>query len=182
MYSSKLSDEKLVHLVRSQDQELYRHLIQRYQQKLMRYATYLTQDPDQAADVVQESFIKVFTNLHGFNTKMKFSSWIYRIVHNQALNQIKKEKKMINFDPSEWFVRFPSSQNIEEEYLEKETKKEIKQCLGELPFKYRSVLTLFYLEDKKYKEISEILKLPLGTIAVRLSRAKKLMRQIYSYD
>jgi len=90
-----LSDEGLVGLVRSKDQELYAVLMRRYQAKLLRYANYLVRNNQRAEDVVQEAFIKAFVNLQGFNTKKKFSSWIYRIVHNEAINQLKKYSKEV---------------------------------------------------------------------------------------
>ena len=66
-----LSDEELVHFVRSQDQELYAELVKRYQEKLVRYAIYLSNDPEKAADIVQEAFLKAFVNLKGFNIKKR---------------------------------------------------------------------------------------------------------------
>ena len=112
-----LSDEALVELVCSQNQELYAEIVRRYQDKLMRYAHYLTQNEDQAADVVQEAFIKAFINLKGFNTKKKFSSWIYRIVHNQAINYLKKYQKEISLEDNQWLEqRIKSSDNIEDSY------------------------------------------------------------------
>jgi RNA polymerase sigma-70 factor, ECF subfamily len=84
------SDEQLVEEVRSKDQELYSHIVDRYQAKLMRYIKYLIFDEYKAADVVQETFIKAFINLNGFDTRKKFSSWIYRIAHNEAMNSVKK--------------------------------------------------------------------------------------------
>ena len=83
---SKLSDEEIVELVRRKNKNFYAQLISRYQKKLLRYANYLIADEDLAADAVQEAFIKAYINLHAFNLKLKFSSWLYRITHNQAID------------------------------------------------------------------------------------------------
>lgn len=174
-----LDDEELVELVRTQDQELYSEVVRRYQDKLVRYATSLIQDEDKAADVVQEAFIKAFVNLKGFNLKKKFSSWIYRIVHNEAVNYLKKHKREISLENNQWIERtVDSGQDIEKDFNRKEAEKMLYQSLNELPLKYRSPLTLFYLEEKSYEEISDVLRIPVGTVGTRISRGKKLMRTI----
>ena len=172
---SKYTDEEVVELTRTREKEAYAEIIRRYQDKLMRYATYILRDEDKAADVVQESFIKAYTNLNGFNTKKKFSSWIYRIVHNQAINLLQKHKNELTMLPN---IDFDSGVNIEEEYSKKETIKMVKKCLSETPVLYREPLTLYFLEDKSYTEISDILRIPIGTVGTRINRAKILMKKI----
>ena len=175
-----LSDEELIELVRNKDQELYEEVVKRYQTKLMRYATGLIQDEDKAADVVQESFIKAFVNLRGFNTKKKFSSWIYRIVHNEAINYIKKHKKEISLENNKWVERAAkSNEDVEEDFNQKEAKEMLYLSLKELPLKYRSPLVLFFLEEKTYEEISDVLRIPIGTVGTRINRGKKMLRLIY---
>lgn len=176
---NKLTDEELVRLVRSQDQELYRELVRRYQNKLMRYATYLIRDQNQAADAVQEAFIKAFVNLKSFNVKKKFSSWIYRIVHNETINQAKKHRPEISLDGNHWIQETVSnSVNLEADFEKQEIKQMIHSCLNRLPLKYRSPLTLYYLEDQSYQEISDVLRMPVGTVGTRINRAKKLLLTI----
>jgi len=172
---SKLSDEKVVEITRTKEKEAYAEIIKRYQAKLMRYAKYLINDEDKAADVVQESFIKAYINLNSFNTKLKFSSWIYRIVHNQAINLINKHKKE---KPLFENIDFDSGINIEEDYSREETREMIKACLDEMPIIYKGPLSLFYLEEKSYTEISDILRIPIGTVGTRINRAKLIMKQI----
>lgn len=177
-----LSDEELIELVRSQDQELYAEIVKRYQNKLLRYAETIVRNSDQAADVVQQAFIKAFTNLYGFSTKKKFSSWIYRIVHNEAINLIKKHHKEHSLEGNEWpedIFTDKNQTNAQEQLEEKEIKNAVNQALDLLPIKYRSVLTLSYLEDKSYEEISDILKIPTGTVGTRINRGKKLLAHIY---
>ena len=88
-----LSDEELVMVIREQDQEQYAEIVNRYQDRLLRYALRLTNDRELAQDAVQKAFIKAFVNLHSFDTERKFSSWIYRIVHNESMNVLRKDKK-----------------------------------------------------------------------------------------
>jgi RNA polymerase sigma-70 factor (ECF subfamily) len=175
----KLTDEELIDLVRTQNQELYREVVRRFQDKLLRYAVYLIGDEAQTADVVQEAFIKAFINLQSFNLKKKFSSWIYRIVHNQAVNYLKKHSREISLDNNQWLEEtIESGTNIEEEFDKKELRQMLNSCLQELPLKYRSALVLFYLEEKSYEEISDVLRMPVGTVGTRINRGKKLLAGI----
>jgi RNA polymerase sigma-70 factor, ECF subfamily len=170
----KLADEELVSLVRDQDQELYRYLIDRYQAKLLRYAVYLTDD-DRAADVVQEAFIKAFVNLQSFNTKKKFSSWLYRITHNEAMNILNHHKQEVSILQD---VDFASEIDLEDDLIKKELVSRAKKCLAQMPVIYKEVLTLYYLEEQSYEEIGDILRIAIGTVGTRLNRAKIIMKKI----
>lgn len=173
----ELTDEELVDLVRSKDQESYIHLVHRYQDKLLRYANYLTQDPEMSQDIVQSTFIKAFKNLRGFNTKKKFSSWIYRICHNESINYLKKHTKEQKLETDHW-QNLPGNIDIEKELDRKQTRRLVRDNLLALPPKYRSVLTLYYLEDKKYEEIADIMRVSSGTVATWISRGKKELKKL----
>ena len=171
----KLTDEQIVKIVRTKDKEVYLEIVLRYQEKLLRYALYLVQDKAKAADAVQESFIKAFINLNSFNTKMKFSSWIYRIVHNQVMNVVSKYKKELPLFEN---VDLNSGKNPEIDLTKKEIRDRVNKCIGQIPIKYSEPLSLFYLEEKSYGEISDILRLPIGTVGTRINRAKVFMKKI----
>ena len=157
------------------DKEAYSEIIRRYQTKLLRYANSILGDSHKAQDAVQEGFIKAYVNLNSFKPNKKFSSWLYRIVHNQAINQIDKHQRHqmtdIDFD-------IDSGVNLEDEVIRKQLIKEAQTCLKEMPVIYREPLTLYYLEEKSYEEISEIMRLPLGTVGTRINRAKIILRGI----
>ena len=170
-----LTDEQLVELVRSKDKEFYAEIIKRYKDRLLRYAQYLLLDREQAADVVQEAFIKAYINLHGFNTKRKFSSWIYRIVHNEAANLLKREKKWIKMDKD---FDFKSEEDMQDEVAKRELEENLQACLENMPVIYKEPLVLYYLDGKSYNQISEILRIPEKTVATRLRRAKSLLKKI----
>ena len=175
---ASLTDEELVAVVCSEDQEQYVGLVRRYEENLIRYVKYLIGDRD-ADEVVQKTFIKAFVNLKSFDVrKGKWSSWIYRIAHNEAMNEVKK-KKPLSLDFNDWLKEvLPGKVNIEKEYEKKEEKEMVKKCLRSLSFNYRSALSLYYLEDKSYEEISEILKIPMGTVGIRLKRGKEKLKEI----
>jgi len=174
-HDTNLSDEEIIEKVRSNDREIYAVIMERYQKKLLRYASSLIKDENKAIDAVQESFIKAFINLKGFDTKKKFSSWIYRIVHNESMNIIKKHHKEIALPDG---IDFKSEENIEAEFEQKEMAGEIEKCLGEIPVLYSEPISLYYIDGKSYEEISDILKIPMGTVATRISRAKILIKKI----
>ncbi|MBN2093771.1 MAG: sigma-70 family RNA polymerase sigma factor [Candidatus Zambryskibacteria bacterium] len=172
---ASLSDEEIVKKIISGDQELFSKIIEKYQSKLLRYANNLIKDNNKAVDIVQESFIKAFINLQSFDLKKKFSNWMYRIAHNETMNVFKKYKKEISL-PEDF--DFKSEENIEEEFDKRKIIEKINQYLLEIPLLYSEPLTLFYIEDKSYEEISDILHIPMGTVATRISRAKILMRKL----
>ena len=171
----ELSDEKLVERIRSENQELYRHIVDRYQQKLMRYINYLVRNDQKAADIVQETFIKAFINLNSFDSRKKFSSWIYRISHNEAMNSVKKYHRE---QPLDTAFDISSRENPEEEFSKKEIIRQAHRCLDEMPVLYSEPLSLYYLEDRSYEEISDVLRLPIGTVGTRINRARILMKQL----
>lgn len=173
--SSNKTDEMVVHSVRTHNQELYAVLVTRYEHKLLRYATNLIHDEQAAKDVVQESFIKAFVNLKGFDTKKKFSSWIYRITHNEAMNVLKKYRKVVAWPED---LEVVDDQDIEKDFMREETGHQVQECLTKIPLIYSEPLMLRYLEERSYDEISDILRIPIGTVGTRINRAKILMKQI----
>ena len=176
--TSQLEDADLVEVVRSEDQEAYVYVVERYQAKLIRYATTIMHDDEKAADVVQEAFIKAFVNLHSYDKKLKFSSWIYRITHNEAINYIRKHKREVKPEDEEWFDKLPSEGKVvSDEVDEQLLRKHMNQALGTLPEKYRDPLLLYFFEHQSYNEISDILKLPKPTVGTRIKRGKEQLKK-----
>lgn len=171
----KKSDEEVVEYIQSKDQELYFVVVDRYQSKLMRYVNSILHNDPKTTDVVQETFIKAFINLRSFDNKKKFSSWIYRIAHNEALNAIKKNKREVYLEDD---FDFPSDENIEEIFEKNEISSKVEKCIEKMSLLYSEPLVLYAIEDKSYEEISDILRIPMGTVATRISRAKLLLKNI----
>jgi RNA polymerase sigma-70 factor, ECF subfamily len=173
------TDEQIIALVKKGDKDMYALIIERYEQKLLRYAFYLLKDHDAAADVVQDSFIKAFINLQSFNTSKKFSSWIYRIVHNEAINTIKRHNKSNSFselkkDNEDYAIDYSLDDVIDKNLM----KKNVQKCLRHINVKYREIIGLYYFENLKYEEISDILHIPTSTVGVRINRARKILKDI----
>jgi RNA polymerase sigma-70 factor (ECF subfamily) len=178
-----LSDEDLVGLV-LEDKERYLYLMKRYEARLLRYIMGISGfDKDDAEDVLQESFISVYRNLRGFDRKRKFSSWIYRITRNATISKARKRssraKHVIPEVAEGLLERIASDEDIS---LEHDRRLEInlaRSVLARLQDMHRDILVLYYLEGLEYAEISEVLRLPPGTVGSRLSRAKASFRKEY---
>ena len=184
LLSPTLKDEELVR-ESIKDPGSYGFLMERYADKLSRYIYRLARlSEDDAKDILQESFIKAYQNLNDFDQTLKFSSWIYRIVHNQTISFLRKKKPTISIAP---YTEGEETTGILEDLkadtdieLETEAKingEKLKKELGTLEEKYRSILILRYMEEKDYKEISDILKIPIGTVGTLMSRAKKKLAE-----
>ncbi|MFH1456894.1 MAG: RNA polymerase sigma factor [Patescibacteria group bacterium] len=171
------TDEELAFLA-LRNEQYFLCLMQKYEAKLLRYIARISNfDEDEAKDVLQETFIKVFKNLNDFDKSLKFSSWIYRITHNEVIDNFRKTKRRpekILWDKNEEFIKNIADEfNLEQEFDKKIGKENLFKNLNLLDYKYKEVLELRFLEDKSYKEISDILKKPEGTVATLISRAKK---------
>ena len=176
------TDQQLVQEVLNGNKDAFGILVSNYEDKLTRYARRFISDENEVSDILQNVFIKAYVNLNGFNFNFKFSSWIYRIMHNEIVNYIKhKQKRKIIFN-IDWDTILPI--NLERDSLANEIDKEevelkLKTNLNNLPYKYKEVLTLHYLQELSYKEISDILHKPVSTIGVRIKRAKELIKKQY---
>ena len=171
------TDEELVALTLD-SQGNFLHIINRYEEKLKRYIRRITNvNEDDVEDILQEVFIKVYKNLNSFDKDLKFSSWIYRITHNHVISEARKRQARVEVIPGEdndnILKNIRSDIEIEEEIDYNYLKENIDIILEKIDTKYREVLILKYLEEKDYKEISDILKKPMGTVATLLNRAKK---------
>ncbi len=177
------TDEELVGLT-LENQEYFLYLIKRYEEKLLRYITRISNsNREDAEDILQEVFIKTYQNLNDFDLSLKFSSWIYRICHNRVISNYRKTKnnpKIISMDSDNIFLKnLATDLDLNEEINRRDIKNKFNRVLAKLDKKYREVLILRLLEEKDYKEISDILKKPMGTVATLISRAKKQFKKEY---
>ncbi|PIZ74765.1 hypothetical protein COY07_00170 [Candidatus Peregrinibacteria bacterium CG_4_10_14_0_2_um_filter_43_11] len=164
----------------------FAYLVERYESRLTRYIRRFTGlDTPSVEDILQEAFIKIYINLNDFNTSLSFSSWAYRIVHNEAINTIKKakRKKTVPLETDEADVKnlidiLKSDSDLPEEFSRKERIKKIRDVLSMLSPKYQEILVLRYLEDMDYKTIGDVLMMPIGTVGTLVNRAKKQFKTI----
>lgn len=173
------SDEEIVKYT-LKDKDVYWHLIHRYEAKLLRYIRRSTNANEQdAEDILQDVFIKAYQNLNDFDTSLKFSSWIYRICHNEIINYWRKSSRQgaVHLELFENDARMANHEPLWKELEIKLDKAKIDVIFEKMPLKYRDVLILRFLEEKNYQEMSDILKMPVGTVGTMLLRAKKVFQK-----
>lgn len=156
-------------------------LAKRYEKKLLQYIMRISKfRREEAEDVLQEVFVKTYYNLNEFNDELKFSSWIYRIAHNQTISEIRKVsvRPSIPFEKED-IDRFEDAFDITKEIDNSLDREKINEALSKLDEKYREVLVLRFLDEKDYVEISDILKKPVSTVGNLILRGKKLFKIEY---
>jgi RNA polymerase sigma-70 factor (ECF subfamily) len=166
------------------DRAVFGVLVERYEEKLRRYLRRLMPGlGDECDDVLQEVFLKVYVNARGFDSKLSFSSWVYRIAHNEAVSWLRKKKSRpesteLAEDDYELFVHNAELANdFSEARLARDA---VSRVLADMSEKYRTVLVLRFMEGKSYEEISDVLTVPGGTVATLVHRAKKEFSSKYT--
>lgn len=174
------TDEAIALLVQQGKSERFGELVERYEAKLLRYARKFLLDPEDAQDIVQDVFIKAYENFQSFDVTRKFSPWIYRIAHNEFVNELKKResrKTMFTIDFDTLFPYLQASDTADRLALERDTREILEKHLDKLDAKYREPLILYYLESMDYREIADILRIPVSTVGVRLARARTMLQK-----
>lgn len=181
------TDEQIVTMT-LKDHSSFGFIIERYEAKLKRYIARLgVRNHDDQLDVLQEIFIKAYKNLNSFDTSLSFSSWIYRIAHNEAISWYRKQKVRPEghlIVAGDEVLNLLSAKDVGPEVTFDQTinASELAKALDELDVKYREVLILRYFEQKEYEEISDILKIPVGTVGTLIFRAKKQLYNALNRD
>lgn len=181
----KLSDNELIEELKRGHNFVFGEIIERYQRKLSSYLYRFVRNREEAEDLLQNVFIKVYKHSQDFDSSRKFSSWVYRIAHNEAVNFLKRRAKKIFIS---WEDIVLSKDKLEAErggesasdpWLVKEIKKEVRDAIEKLPPRYKDILVMRYFQEKSYREISKILKKPVNTVGTLINRAKrKLLEHI----
>lgn len=176
------SDEELARLVGQGDEAAFAELMDRYTGKLLRYGRRLLPHEDNIGDIVQDVFITVYRNIQDFDTTRRFSPWIYRIAHNAFVDVIRKQAKdpLFYFDFDRVIPHPVYEDPVDREKESEEMRVLITKGLETLSPSYREVIDLYYFEDFSYKEIADILHIPIGTVGIRLNRARAALKKAVS--
>jgi RNA polymerase sigma-70 factor, ECF subfamily len=179
-------DNSLIRLVKSGHPEIYDEIVKRYEKKLFSYIYRLVGNREEAEDILQNVFVKAYRNIKTFDVERKFSSWIYRIAHNEAINFLKKKSKK-RFVSWEDIVASKDKMETKSEerspidiWIRKESAIEVNWAMEKLPEKYRKVLKLRYFSEKSYEEIGRIIGSPVNTVGTLINRAKKKLASVIS--
>ena len=170
----EISDEEIVQLVLKGNKEKYGELISRYEEKLRRYASRVINRSDEVVeDVVEDALVEGYIRLASFDQRRKFSSWIYRIAHNKAVDWIRKNwwRRVVTSEENR------SNEDIETKAIIDQEKRELAKAIRKLEREERELVTLAYFEEKSYEEIGEILHLSKSAVGVKLYRIKNKLKR-----
>ena len=174
------SDQELVARALA-DKQQFAAIVQRYEEALLRYIVRQgCRDNGMAQDVLQEVFIKTYLHLNDYDSSLPFSSWIYRIAHNETITHFRKEKNRpivleIAAD-DEFFGKIADDLGFSRQEIGQYHDSDIQAALQSLEPRYRDIIVLKFFEEKSYDEISDILQMPQGTVATLINRAKKKIK------
>lgn len=170
-----------------QDPKAYAALVERYQAALLRYILRLgCPSRDDAQDVLQEALLKAYLNLNDYDQDLKFSSWLYRIVHNETISHFRKNRirpRTAETEDQMLFMENSASElDLNTEADRRLLGERLERALAGIEGKYRQVLILRYMEQKSYEEISDILRLPMGSVATLISRGKQSLKKAFGQN
>ena len=181
--AKEISDGELVARATRGFEGSFEELVRRYQRPISAYVYRMVGDYEAALDLTQEIFIKVYASLSRYRSEFKFSTWIYKIAHNCAVDHLRRNtgrtQSLNGRSEGEPYELPIESSNLtpEQESERKERKSEIESVVRSLPNPYRELIILRHSQDLTYEEIVEVTGLPLGTVKNRLFRAREMMRQ-----
>lgn len=169
-----LTDPELVGLSLKQA-DYFSCLVQRYEKQLLAYIRRLSGlGLEDAEDILQDVFIKVFYNLNDFDLNLKFSSWVYRIAHNETMSDLRRRQaRPVTFLDDEEFATVAAKTDLLQEMHGHYDRAAIESAFRQLDKKYQTVFILRFVEGLDYREISDILRLPVNTVGTLIARARK---------
>lgn len=179
-YGSMTDDKELIRKIISGDTGAFRTLIERYQRLVAHIVFRMIRNASERQDVCQDVFVKVYQNLSSFHHESKMSTWVARIAYNTSVNYLKKKKVPLFDDyasveppienhPTDH--RSPEEQTEEHDFSER-----LRHEIEHLPPRYRTILTLYHLDQMTYAEIGQICGMPDGTVKSYLFRARKILK------
>ena len=185
-----MDDLKIIESCLLGNTQIFSRLIDNYKNMVYDLAYRMSNNSHEAEDISQETFLRAYQSLAHFNPSYKFSTWLYQITLNIIRDRFKKKElnyvsldAPIETDDSKYYPQPTDLTNNPEQIIARqEDAQAIQQAINSLPLKYREVIVLRHLQDLSYIEISNILKLPSGTVKIRLYRAREQLRKILAYS
>lgn len=180
--SPDTTDEEVVRRA-LEDKEAFGVLVERYEGKLLRYGARLGVGVrEDREDILQNAFVKAYRNLNSFDPTLTFSSWMYRIMHNEVMSFFRSKRarpQVVLGEEGERLLTELQDQTADATALAEHhlSHAEIEKAFATIPPRYRDALILRFFEDRSYAEISDILKLPMGTVSTLIHRAKEALRR-----
>ncbi|MEO7673392.1 MAG: sigma-70 family RNA polymerase sigma factor [Pyrinomonadaceae bacterium] len=181
------SDHALIEATKNGDEAAFASIVGKYRGPLTNYLYRFLNDYEEAVDLTQETFVRVYFAIERYHTEYAFSTYIYRIATNLAISEIRKRKRRTILSLTGLFQTYsedttefqpPDERSLpDQDLIEDERDRVIAKAIAALPTKYRVPIVLRDIEGKTYDEIAEILELGLGTTKSRISRARGLLKE-----
>lgn len=176
MYNN-CDDYELIKKVLSGDNDAFSEIVNRYKNLVYSVILRMINDYEEANDISQEVFIKVYRNLDKYQPEYKFSTWIMRITTNHVIDYLRKKKQeTVNIDDVDY--ELSSSSNPEREYIEKEQGDTFIKAINKLPDMYKMPIVLYHIKRFSYQEIADMLNIPLSKVKNRIFRGRRLLKDI----
>ena len=172
-----MNDTELINQILNGNRNAFTFLVNKYQKLVVHITGRLIQRQDELEDICQEVFLKVYQNLGKYRNECKLSTWIATIAYNTSINYLRKYKKGDEVDPDNSAALRNLTDFKQAEYEREDLHRYIREQVELLPVQYRTVLTLYHLEEFSYPEIEQITGMPEGTIKSYLFRAKALIKE-----
>lgn len=175
------TDEAIARAVQEGETHRFGDLVDRYEAKLSRYGRRFLAASEDIEDIVQDVFISAYENIRGFDTSARFSAWIYRIAHNAFVDALRKRSRAYPiFDFDTFIAGIPYDDPAAREREIRDIRAMLDTSLEKISPKYREVLILYYEEELSYKEIADVLHVPVGTVGVRIKRGREELKRAYT--
>jgi RNA polymerase sigma-70 factor (ECF subfamily) len=176
--SAASEDRDVVELLRSEGRErAFALLLPRYERKVFRLCCALLRDPTQAQDAAQESLVRIWKGLPGYDGRASLSSWIYTITRNRCLSAIERRRAQATLNDSEAALESQMAPGTDSHQSD-DVCATLRELIDLLPERYRRTLTLFYFEDRSIGEVARQLGSPEGTVKTTLFRARAALAQL----
>jgi RNA polymerase sigma-70 factor (ECF subfamily) len=167
-------DDDLIAAAAGGQGEAFGILVERYERAVYHLCYRTLHDGEEAKDATQEAFFKAFRALRTFRRGAKFSTWIFTIAYRACCDRLARRKR---YSGDELPDRADPAAGPQEQAESADEARRLRVAIDNLPEKYRTVITLFHLQNRQYEEITQVLDLPLGTVKTHLFRAKELLRR-----
>ena len=171
----KFNDELIVAQVLSGQKDLFRLLVREHEKAVFGMGISFFRNSEDASDFAQDVFLKAFRSLSQFEGRSRFSTWLYKIAYNTALNEVTRRKEYHSLAEDEEGALF-SGETPERIALRNAARDAVRAAVKELPERYRICVDLFFFYDRSYQEIEAITGIPVNTIKSHVFRAKTLLR------
>jgi RNA polymerase sigma-70 factor (ECF subfamily) len=177
---SQPEDQYYINATIAGDVQAFAALVDRYKHMVYTLAMKIVKHTEEAEEISQDVFLKVFQVLNTFKGDSKFSTWLYKIAYYRSLDYIKKQKRQLNTSSIDSEIEFhlPSIEGVLDQFEVQERKQAIKRAIDKLPEADAVVITLHYFEELSLKEIAEVMNMEANTVKVRLFRSRKRLAVI----